>query len=158
MMQTRERYLCDLSSDFICPASRRYPGAATRMRDIVFLCCSTWAPSLRYTHAELVRSSEDPGQSGDPDILRDLVYLKEHRVGANEEPLARVRKAARGILYADDAGIVSKPAEEFAKMTTTTFIVTVFEAASPHGTCLTIRRRPCCYISCEHRTKTPHHS
>ena len=54
--------------------------------------------------------------SEDPDIVRDLVHL--------EEDLERTR---RGMMYADDAGIVSKSAEGLAKMMTV--IVTVFEAA-----------------------------
>ena len=41
--------------------------------------------------------------------------------------MACVRRAVWGMLYADDAGIVSKPAEGLAKMMTG--IVTVFEAA-----------------------------
>ena len=45
----------------------------------------------------------------------------------NGDPLIYVRRAAWGVLYADDAGSVSKSAEALAKMTTV--IVTVFEAA-----------------------------
>ena len=41
--------------------------------------------------------------------------------------MACVRRAVGGMLYADDAGIVSKSAEGHAKMMTV--IVTVFEAA-----------------------------
>ena len=74
-------------------------------------------------HAVLIRFSEDPG------ILRDLVHLEEDLGGdgVREDPLARVRRAIWGMLYADDAGIVSKSAEGLAKMMTV--IVTVFEAA-----------------------------
>ena len=43
------------------------------------------------------------------------------------DPLAWVRRALWGMLYADDAGIVSKSAQSLAKMTTV--IVTDFEAA-----------------------------
>ena len=44
------------------------------------------------------------------------------------EPIARVRRSVWGMLYADDADIVSMSAESLTKMTTTV-IVTVFEAA-----------------------------
>ena len=44
-----------------------------------------------------------------------------------QEPLACARRAVWGMLYADDAGIVSKSAEGLAKMMTV--IVTAFEAA-----------------------------
>ena len=87
-------------------------------------------------HAVLVRFSEDP------DILRDLVHLEED-LGVDEvkvEPLACVRRSVWGMLYADDAGIVSKSVEGLAKMTV---VVTVFEAAG-----LTVsekKRRQCCY-------------
>ena len=48
-------------------------------------------------------------------------------MGVNAEPLTCVRKAVWGMLYAGDAGIVSKSAEGLAKMMSV--IVTVFEAA-----------------------------
>ena len=48
-------------------------------------------------------------------------------MGGKEVPLARVQRAVWGMLYADDAGIVSKSAEGLAKRMTV--IVTVFEAA-----------------------------
>ena len=73
--------------------------------------------------AVMVRFSENP------DILRDLVHLEED-LGENEvevEPLACVRRSVWGMLYANDAGIVSNSAEGLAKMMTV--IVTVFEAA-----------------------------
>ena len=67
----------------------------------------------------------------DPDIVRDLVHLEEdleeNAAGVSSDPLACVRRAVWGMLYADDAGIVSKSAEGLAKMMTV--IVTVFEAA-----------------------------
>ena len=73
-------------------------------------------------HVVLVRFSEDG------DILANLVHLEEDGVGGtNEPPLERVRRAIWGMLYADDAGIVSKSPEGLAKMMTV--IVTVFEAA-----------------------------
>ena len=61
--------------------------------------------------------------SEDPDIVRDLVHLEKglEENGAGD-PLACVRRAVWGMLYADDAGIVSKSAEGLAKMTV---IVTV---------------------------------
>ena len=73
------------------------------------------------THAVVVRFSEDS------DIVRDLVYLEdleENAAGVSSDPLACVRRAVRGMLYADDAGIVSKSVEGLAKMMTV--IVTVF--------------------------------
>ena len=74
-------------------------------------------------HAVLVRFSEDP------DNLRDLVHLEDDlsENGVKVDPLTCVRGAAWGMLYADDAGIVSKSAEGLAKMMTA--IVTVFKAA-----------------------------
>ena len=57
------------------------------------------------THAVVVRFSDDP------DIVRDLVHLEEDLeedvVGVSWDPLTRVRRAVWGMLYADDAGIVS---------------------------------------------------
>ena len=63
-------------------------------------------------HAVLVRFSQDQ------DILRDLVHLEEDlgEDGVKVEPLACVRRAVWGMLYADDAGIVSKSAEGLAKI------------------------------------------
>ena len=74
-------------------------------------------------HVVLVRFGEDP------DILRDLLHLEEDlgEDGVKVEPLACVRRSVWGMLYADDAGIVSKSAEGLAKMMTAIF--TVFEAA-----------------------------
>ena len=76
-------------------------------------------------HAVLVRFSEDP------DILRVLVHLEEdlEEDGVEVEPLACVQRSVWGMLYDDDAGIVSKSAEGLAKIMTV--IVTVFEAAGP---------------------------
>ena len=56
--------------------------------------------------------------SKDEAIVRDLVQLRDAGVVGTEEqePLACVRRAVWGVLYADDAGIVSKPAEELAEM------------------------------------------
>ena len=48
-------------------------------------------------------------------------------VGVNSDPLTCVWRAVWGVLYADDAGNVSKSAEGLAKVMTV--IVTVFEAA-----------------------------
>ena len=71
-------------------------------------------------HAVLVCSSENPG------ILRDLVHLDDG-VGGNAEPLDRVRSAVWGVLYADDAGIVSKAAADLAKIMTA--VMNVFVTA-----------------------------
>ena len=81
------------------------------------LCSSFVAAAL---HVVFVRLSEDEG------IVRDLVNLDDDRAGRDKERLACVRKAVWGMLY-DDEGIVSKSAEELAKIMT--IIVTVFEAA-----------------------------
>ena len=63
--------------------------------------------------------------------MRDFVHLEEdleeNVAGVSSDPLACVRRAVWGMLYADDAAIVSKSAEGLAKMMTV--IVTVFEAA-----------------------------
>ena len=56
-------------------------------------------------HAVVVRFSEDAY------IVRDLVHLEEdleeNAAGVGSDPLACVRRAVWGMLYADDAGIVS---------------------------------------------------
>ena len=64
--------------------------------------------------------------SEDADILRGLVHLEEDfgEGGLELEPLACVQRSVYGMLYADDAGIVSKSTEDLAKMT---LIVTVWE-------------------------------
>ena len=64
----------------------------------------------------------------DPDISRDWVHLEVDfgEGGFDVEPLACVRRSVFGMLYADDAGIVSKSTEDLAKMTV---IVTGFELA-----------------------------
>ena len=55
------------------------------------------------TEVVLVRFSEDDT------ILKDLVYLEEEAgVGAGT-PLERARRAVWGMVYADDAGVVSNP-------------------------------------------------
>ena len=60
----------------------------------------------------LVRFSEDDT------ILKDLVYLQEEaRVGAGT-PLERARRAVWGMLYTDDAGIVSRSQEGLTRMMT----------------------------------------
>ena len=66
--------------------------------------------------------------SEDDTILKDLVYLEgEAGVGAGT-PLERARRAVWGMLYADDAGIVSRSQEGLTRMMTT--IVEVFGALS----------------------------
>ena len=56
----------------------------------------------------LVRFSEDEG------VVQNLVQLDDDREWRGVDPLAYVRGAARSMLYADDAGVVSKSTEEFA--------------------------------------------
>ena len=66
--------------------------------------------------------------SEDDTILKDLVYLEEEPgVGAGT-PLERARRAVWGMLYADDAGIVSRSQEGLTRMMTT--IVEVFGTLS----------------------------
>ena len=60
----------------------------------------------------LVRFSEDDT------IVKDLVYLEEEtRVGAGT-PLKRARRVVWGMLYADDAGVVSRSQEGLTRMMT----------------------------------------
>ena len=71
------------------------------------------------TEVVLVRFSEDNK------ILKDLVYLEEEAgVGAGT-PLERARRAVWGMLYADDAGVVSRSQEGLTRMMAT-IIVEVF--------------------------------
>ena len=62
--------------------------------------------------------------------MRDLVHLEEdleeNAAGVSSDPLACVRRAFCGMLYADGAGVVFMSAEGLAKMTV---IVTIFETA-----------------------------
>ena len=69
------------------------------------------------TEVVLVRFSEDDT------ILKDLVYLEEEAgVGAGT-PLERARRAVWGMLYADDAGVVSRSQEVLTRMMTTSMEV-----------------------------------
>ena len=68
----------------------------------------------------LVRFSEDDV------ILKDMVYLDEETVEETETPLERVKRAVWGMLYADDAAVVSRSADGLARMMTV--IVRVFGA------------------------------
>ena len=63
--------------------------------------------------------------SEDDTVLKDLVYLEESGVGAGT-PLERVRRAVWGMLYADDAGDVSRSQEGLTRMLI--IIVEVFVA------------------------------
>ena len=64
-------------------------------------------------------------------MVWDLVHLEEglkvNAAGVRSQPLACVRRAVWGMLYVDDAEIVSKSTEGLAKMMTV--IVKVFEEA-----------------------------
>ena len=52
----------------------------------------------------------------DDKILKDLVYLEDEAgVGAGT-PLERARRAVRGMLHADDAGVVSRSQEGLTRM------------------------------------------
>ena len=65
------------------------------------------------TEVVLVRFSEDDT------ILKDLVYLEEEAgVGAGT-PLERARRAVWGMLYADDAGVVSRSQKGLTRMMAT---------------------------------------
>ena len=81
-------------------------------------------------------------------------------MGENAEPLDRVRSAVWGILYADDAGIISKSAEGLAKRMTV--MVNVFEAAgitvSEKKTETMLLRTPnqtTPYLAARHRSSRP---
>ena len=69
----------------------------------------------------LVRFSEDDT------ILKDLVYLEEEAGVGARTPLERARRAVWGMLYADDAGVVSRSQQGLTRMMTT-IIVEVFGA------------------------------
>ena len=71
-------------------------------------------------HVILVRFSDDK------EIVRDLFHL-EGAVAVNKVSMACVRMEFWGMLYADDAGIVSRSTEGLSKMMAVT--VTAFEAA-----------------------------
>ena len=58
----------------------------------------------------LVRFSEDDI------ILEDMVYLDEETTTEAETPLERARRAVWGMLYADDAAVVSRSPEGLARM------------------------------------------
>ena len=65
--------------------------------------------------------------SEDDTILEDLVFLDEGSVGGPDETLLdRVRRVVWGMLYADDAGIVSRSPTGLARMMAV--IVEVFGA------------------------------
>ena len=66
--------------------------------------------------------------SGDDTILKDLVYLEEETGVWAGTRLEHVRRAVWRMLYADDAGVVSRSQEGLTRMMTT--IVQVFGA---HG-------------------------
>ena len=68
----------------------------------------------------LVRFSEDDT------ILKDLVYFEEEAGVRAGTPLERARRAVWGVLYADDAGVVSRSQEGLTRMMT--IIVEVFGA------------------------------
>ena len=68
----------------------------------------------------LVRFSEDDT------ILKNLVYLEEEAGVGGGAPLEFARRAVWGMLYADDAGVVSRSQEGLTRMMTT--IVEVFGA------------------------------
>ena len=69
-----------------------------------------------------------------------MVHLEEGAAVGNEIATACVRRSVWGMLYADDAGIVSRSAEGLAKMMTV--IVTVFEAAGLTVSEKTLLRTP----------------
>ena len=70
------------------------------------------------TEVVLVRFSENDT------IVKDLVYLEEEAGEGAGTPLERARRAVWGMLYADDAGVVSRSQEGLTRMITT--IVEVF--------------------------------
>ena len=82
--------------------------------------------------------------SEDPAILAELVHLKEPSTSIGPEPaMDYVRRAVWGILYADDACIVSRSPKGLAKMVEV--IVEVCRAFAP---CWRRKKRP---RVCPHR-------
>ena len=73
------------------------------------------------TEVVFVRFSEDDT------ILKDLVYLEEEAGAGAGTPLERARRAVWGMLYADNAGVVSRSQEGLTRIMTT-IIVEVFGA------------------------------
>ena len=57
-------------------------------------------------------------------IMRNLVHLEETTGAGTVTPLDRVRRAVWGMLYTDDAGVVSKSTDGLARIMT--IIVEVF--------------------------------
>ena len=113
------------------------------MRAILSLFKMFFAAAL---HVVLIRFSEDEGIVHNLSIV--IVVLDDDTACREEEPLARVRRSVWGVLYADDAGIVSTSADELAKMMTVT--VTGFEHQASQFR--QRRRRLCC---CKHGTVHP---
>ena len=64
--------------------------------------------------------------SDDDTVPRDVVYLEEEDGVGAETPLERARRSVWGMLYADDAGVVSRSLEGLMRMMT--LIVEVFGA------------------------------
>ena len=62
----------------------------------------------------------------DDTILKDLVYLEEETGMGARTPLERARRAVWGMMYADNAGVVSRSQEGLTRMMT--IIVKVFGA------------------------------
>eukprot|EP00752_Nemacystus_decipiens_P002428 g2287.t1 len=86
--------------------------------------------------------------SQDEVITRDLVYLEEEAGGGGGTQLDRVRRAVWGMLYADDAGVVSKSAEGLGRMMT--IIVEVFREFG-----LTVSERKTLTLVMREREKHP---
>lgn len=65
--------------------------------------------------------------------MRDLVHLEEYfeEDGVNVDSLACVRRELWSMLYADDAGIVSKSQEGLATMMTVIVTISEQQQASP---------------------------
>eukprot|EP00752_Nemacystus_decipiens_P010806 g9612.t1 len=72
--------------------------------------------------------------SQDEVIMRDLVYLEEEVRGDGGTQLDRVRRAVWGMLYADDAGVVSKSAEGLARMMAIILLLRVIGHRRKRGT------------------------
>lgn len=143
--QVRARFKSD--GDVVCPLTRRFRFSAY-VRFLHTLCLILFQMSrsqrvLVIPHPAVCLGSHPLYSIGvrssvchvpivvrfreDNDILRDLVHLEEAVVVGNEAPFASVRRVAWCMLYAEDAGIVSKFAERLAK--SMTYIVTVLQAA-----------------------------
>ena len=88
------------------------------------MCTVAASSQLIFRRGDVFRSATL--QSG-PRHFEDLVHVEEYfgEGGSEVAPLACVRMSVCGMLYADDAGVLSKSTKDLAKMMIAN--VTVFE-------------------------------